>query len=107
MLGDEGLLQRDDLVGASVCVEGRLDLREENDGAIGASTSELPASLCRGRERDGVVEGETEGLMCLLCALVVEEVLHDVVPDGEEGAARRIGRSVLAVGASDTTGERS
>ncbi len=107
MLGDEGLLQRDDLVGASVCVEGGLDLGEENDGAVGASTGELATGLGSGRERDGVVESEAEGLVGLLCALIVEEVLHDVVPNGEEGAARRIGRSVLPVGASDAPSERS
>ncbi len=83
VLGDEGLLQRDDLVGASVRVEGRLDLGEENDGAVGATTGELATGLGSGRERDGVVEGQTEGLVGLLCALVVEKVLHNIVPNRE------------------------
>ena len=45
------------------------------------------------------MEGETEGLVSLLSALVVEELGHDLVPEGEEGAARCVGRRVLAVGA--------
>ena len=45
--------------------------------------------------------------MSLFGALVVEEVLDDVVPDGEEGAARRVGRGVDAVRACDTASEGS
>ena len=65
---------------------------------------ELATSGGRRRERDGVVEGETERLVRLLRALVVEQVRDDVVADREEGAARRVGRGVLAVGAGDTLG---
>ena len=68
---------------------------------------ELATSLHRGRERDGVVEGETEGLVRLLRTLVVEELGHDLVPEGEEGAARCVGRGVLAIGTSNALGERS
>ena len=53
------------------------------------------------------MERETEGLVSLLSTLVVEELGHDLVPDGEEGAARCVGRGVLPVGASDALGERS
>ena len=35
----------------------------------------------------------------------VEEVGLDVVHDGEEGAARRVGRGVLAIGAGDAAGD--
>ena len=59
------------------------------------------------REPNGVVEGETKGLVRLFGALVVEEVLDDVVPDGEEGAARRVRRGVDAVRACDTASEGS
>ena len=53
------------------------------------------------------MEGETEGLVRLFGALVVEEVLNDVVPDGEEGAARRVRCGVLAVGARNASRKRS
>ena len=53
------------------------------------------------------MEGETEGLVRLLCALVVEEVVHDLLPKGEEGATRRVGRRVLAIGTSDPLSECS
>ena len=53
------------------------------------------------------MEGETERLMGLLSTRVVEEVGDDVVADREEGAARCVGRGILAVSASDALGERS
>lgn len=57
------------------------------------------------REPDGVVEGETEGLVDLLTALpAVEEVRLDVLKDGEEHAARRMSGDV-AVGAGDALGD--
>lgn len=69
---------------------------------------ELATGLHGGRETDGVVEGDAEGLVRVLAALgTVEEVLLDVVADGEERAARRVGRGVLAVGAGDAARERS
>ena len=45
--------------------------------------------------------------MSLLGTLVVEEILDDVVPNGEEGAAGRVSRGVLAVGARNAPGKRS
>ena len=45
--------------------------------------------------------------MRLLRTLVVEELSHDLVPKGEEGTTRRVGRGVLAVGAGDALRERS
>ena len=104
---DDRLLQRDDLVRTEVRVEVGLQFGEEHDRAVRASAGELTAGFRRGRERDCVVEGETEGLVGLLRTLVVEEVIHDVVPDGEEGAARRVRRGVLAVGARNASRERS
>ena len=104
---DNRLLKRNDLVRSEVCVEVRLGLGEQNNRAVCASAGELTAGSCRGRERDCVVEGETEGLVSLLRALVVEEVVHDVVPDGEEGAARRVRCGVLAVRARHAARERS
>ena len=68
---------------------------------------ELACRLQGRRETNGVVEGETEGLVRLFGALVMEEVLDNVVPDGEEGAARRVGRGVDAVRACDTASEGS
>lgn len=53
------------------------------------------------------MEHETERLVSVLSALVVEQVLHDVVTYGEEGAARRICRGVFAIRTRDTTSQRS
>ena len=66
----------------------------------------LTASLHGGRECNGVVEGETERLVGLLSARIVEELGHDLVPEGEKSAAGRVGCGVLAIGASDALGER-
>ena len=67
---------------------------------------ELDAGGDGGRDTDGVVEGQTKGLVDLLTALAaVEQVLLDVVANGEESAAGRVGRGVHAVGASDPAGE--
>ena len=107
MAGNDWLLKCDDFVRAEVRVEVRLRLGEEDDGAVCSSASELAARLSRGRERNSVVEGQTKRLVSLLRALVVEEVLDDVVPDGEEGAAGCVRRGVLAVGARNAPGERS
>ena len=104
---DNRLLQRDDFVRTEVRVEVRLQFGEEHNRAVGTSASELTAGFRRGRERDGVVEREAQRLMSLLRTLVVEEVVHDVVPDGEEGAARRVRCGVLAVGARNASRERS
>ena len=104
---DNRLLKGDDLVRTEVRVEVRLGLGEEHDRAVCASAGELTAGFRRGRERDCVVEGETEGLVSLLRALVVEEVVHDVVPDREERTASRVGCGVLAVRACDAARERS
>ena len=64
--------------------------------------------LCResGRESDGVVEGQAQRLVDVLSALAaVEQVLLDVVADGEESAASCIRRGVDTVGTSDTAGQ--
>lgn len=45
--------------------------------------------------------------MRVLRTSVVEEVLDDVVPDGEERTARRVSRSVDAIRACNAAGERS
>ena len=104
---DNRLLKRNDLVRTEVRVEVRLQFGEKHDGAVRASASELTAGFRRGRKRDCVVEGETEGLVRLLRTLVVEEVVHDVVSDGEERTASRVGCGVLAVRACDAARERS
>ena len=59
-------------------------------------------------DTDGVMEGETEGLVDVLAALAaVEQVLLDVVADGEKGAAGRVVHHVYAVGTGDTADERA
>ena len=55
---------------------------------------------------DGVVEGQTEGLVDILAAFAaVEQVLLDVIADGEQIAARGVGRRVHAVGACHSAGK--
>ena len=62
----------------------------------------------RRRDTDGVVEGQTEGLVNVLSALAaVEQVLLDVVADGEEGAAGRVVHHVDAIGTGDAADERA
>ena len=107
MAGNDRLLKSNNLVRAKVGVEVRLRIGEEDDGAVRSSATKLAARLGRRREGNGVVEGQPERLVSLLSTLVVEEVLDDVVPDGEEGAAGCIRRGVLAVGARNAAGEGS
>ena len=107
VLSNEWLLNTDDIVDTAVGVEVGLDVVEDRNRTISTSAGKLTASSGSRRECDGVVEGETEGLVSLLSALVVEELGHDLVPEGEEGAARCVGRGVLAIGTSNALGERS
>ena len=54
------------------------------------------------------MEGQTEGLVDVLATLAaVEQVLLDVVADGEKGAAGRVVHHVDAVGTGDTADERA
>ena len=54
------------------------------------------------------MEGETERFVSLFATLAtIKQVLLDVVQDREKSTARRVGRSVLAVGASNALGESS
>lgn len=118
----ERLQTRDNLVEADVGVEGGLGLGKEHDRAVGTSAAvyavrpdsakssvkhvpELSGRLESGRERDGVVEREAESLVGLVSALVEEQVVLELVADGEEVAARRVGSGVDAVRAGDTPGE--
>ena len=55
-----------------------------------------------GRDRNGIMEGHAQSLMCLVAALVIEHVVLQVFHDGEERAALRIGDAVDAVGAERT-----
>ena len=68
---------------------------------------EYATSLHRRREGNGIMKRETERLARLLTARVVQELVDDLVPDGEEGAACSISRGVLAIRASDPLSERS
>lgn len=98
VLGDERLLNVDDIVHTVVSMERGLDGLEGDDGAVRASSTKLTFSGEGGREADGIVERQTKGLVRLLAALAaIEEVLLEIVDDSEEGAARRIGRCVHTV----------
>lgn len=56
---------------------------------------------------DGIVEGEAEGLVRLFATLAaIEQVRLDVLEDGEEYAARLVGRDVT-VGAGNALGNGS
>ena len=62
MLGDEWLLSLDDLVNAAVGVEYGLNVVEGDDGAVRTAAAKLTTGGERGREADGIVEGQTERL---------------------------------------------
>lgn len=92
MLSDERLLSIDNLVDTAVGVEGGLDGVKGDDGTISSSSTEFTL-LEEGRgETNGVVEGESEGLVNLLTTLAaVEKVFLDVVENGEQDTACCIG----------------
>ncbi|OJT02980.1 hypothetical protein TRAPUB_6459 [Trametes pubescens] len=97
--GDDRRLRVDDLVDTVVGVEVRLDAREDSNRAVRAASAEYALLLGLARDADGVVEGETKGLMDVLAALAaVEQIRLDVIDDREERAARRV-RGDLASGA--------
>lgn len=105
MAGDEGRLLADDLVHTVVGVEIGLDICEDGNGAVRASAAEDTRLGNGGRDADGIVEGEAEGLVDLLTTLAaIEQVRLDVVDDWEERAAGRV-RGDLAGGARHTAGE--
>ena len=69
---------------------------------------ELAAGGDGGRDTDGVVEGQTKGLVDLLTTLAaVEEILLKVVHYGEERAAGGIRRCMHAVGTCYAAGQSS
>ena len=77
-----------------------LNVGEGNHTAVSAST------LVRVQgETDGVVEGQAESLMRVIAALVLEQVVLDVLEDGEENTAGLVS-SDTAAGASDTLRNR-
>ncbi len=91
MASDERRLRVDDLVEAEVRGVLGLSVRKDGDGAVRTPAAELAHLLEQGRDADGVVKGETEGLPHLLAALaIVEEVLLDILEDGEERTAGRV-----------------
>ena len=56
-----------------------------------------------GGERDGIVERQTERVMGDVVALpTVEQVLLEVISDGKETTAGRIGGTVHTIGAEGT-----
>ncbi len=71
------------------------------------SVPELALRLQGGRDREAVVECKPEGLVRLGSAqTAVEQVLLQVLADGEQLAARRVRRGVDTVGASDAARQR-
>lgn len=103
MLGDHSPLRLYDLINTDVLKEVRLGIRERDDRAVSSSTHVGEVGPA-----NGIVESQTKGLVGLLAArAVIEEVLLDIIEDGEQRAARRISRGVLAIWASDAAGEGS
>ena len=119
----ERLDEGNDLIETLVRVELRLGIGELDDGAVSTSTAivmcqhtlelvgyvkhvpKLALRLKSGRERDGIVEGKTERIVSNVVALTtVEEVLLEVVTDGEEAAACLIHGAVDTVGAQSALG---
>ena len=104
-----------------------LNILENSDGAVSASATaggnllshrattddrqhlpEYALFHVGNGDTDGVVEGQTKGLVDLLTALAaVEEVLLNVVANSEERTTCGVRRRVHAIGASDPTGERT
>ena len=74
------LLESDDFVKPAICMEGSLSLGEVEDRAVSASTLELT----RQGEGDTVVEGQAKGLVDILAALALEEVVLQVIAESEE-----------------------
>ena len=117
---DENELVGNGLVNADVGVEAELGVLEDKDRAVGASPgkscvkyiarhenrSSSPEAGIRVRETDSVVESKTQCTVRLIAALLaVEQVGLDVLKNGEQSAAGRVGRSVLAVGAGNTASD--
>ena len=107
VLRDEGCLGIDNFIDTAVSVEGGLGRGESDDGAVSASTTELALPEESGGETDGIVEGETKRLMDLFTTFTtVEEVLLDVIEDGEQDTAGCVssGPAVSTGGLLDESG---
>lgn len=92
MAGEEWRKRVNRVVNTVVRRKVRLDVREQDHGAVSAGTLEL-ASLGK---TDRVVESETEGFVHILTALAVKQVLLEVVAEREEHTAlERMSRSAL------------
>ena len=122
---DEGGLLHDDLVDTNARMEVGLDGRKDGDRAVSASATaggnllshrattddrqhlpEYALFHVGNGDTDGVVEGQAKGLVRIFTTLAaVEQVRLNVFTDGEQVAARSVGRRVHAVGASDPSSE--
>ena len=115
---NEWLLLVHDLIDTNVCVEVGLNVLEDDDRAIGSSSTVVTNFSMRilnimivqsspedtscsnsGRKTDSVVESETEGLVSVLATLAaIEQVLLDILHNGEERAASRVHDGVDTIG---------
>ena len=80
-------------------------IRAMTSAVIINGVPKLSLRLESGRERDGVVEGETERLVRLVGARIEEQIVLEIVANGEQGAASRVGGGVDTVWACNTPGE--
>ena len=117
----EGPERLDDLIKTDVRVESGLNVREDHDGTISSATTmsevvrlkdtseaqnvpELALGLHSWGDGNGVVESETESLVSLITALVVEHVVLQIVANGEQSAALGV-HELRAIGASGTASD--
>jgi len=103
---DVGVLEEEwpngveDIVDTGVGVEGQFGSVENSDGTISSSTTKS------GRDGNSVVEKKTESTVRGITTLALEEVLGQVLNDGNELAASAVGDSG-SVGANSAPGDQT
>jgi len=102
VVGQDGEQEVDRIDDTDVSEEEGLDGREKERRTISTTATEFAFPGQRGRECNGIVESETECFVNLFTALVVENVVQQVISDGEEGAACLVCRGVDTIGTGDT-----
>ena len=80
MLGNEWLLDLDNVVNATIGMEDCFDFTEGGDGPISSAAAECASCIEGRRESDGIVERKAKGFMDLLPTFTtVEQGLLDIL----------------------------